>query len=298
MHKTLILFLIFAFLLESCEKEIKLDINTQTPKLVVDASIENDSPPVVVLSRSLNYFNTITPEEASESFIHNAMVTISDGTKTAMLDEYEFYDSIGNKFYYYSINPFVADKTIYGKLNTTYNLKIEIDSNEQYLATTTIPSLTKTCDSLYWQPAPNNPDTTRCVLFGIFSDPPGLGNYVRYFTSTNKENFYPGYNSVFDDQVVEGKTYNAQIPRGFNRLDTTKVNSDDFGYFHKGDTATLKFCNIDKATYTFWNTWEFSEQSIGNPFSSPNKVIGNINNGALGNFSGYAAQFKTLIIPK
>jgi len=42
----------------------------------------------------------------------------------------------------------------------------------------------------------------------------------------------------------------------------------------------------------------FNLQSVGNPFSSPGKVIGNISNNALGAFCGYAAQYRTLIIPK
>ena len=56
--------------------------------------------------------------------------------------------------------------------------------------------------------------------------------------------------------------------------------------------------NITKSTFDFWNTFEFSYQSVGNPFSSPTKVLSNITNGALGYFGGYAAQFKTIIIPK
>jgi hypothetical protein len=42
---------------------------------------------------------------------------------------------------------------------------------------------------------------------------------------------------------------------------------------------------------------EFAYQSIGNPFASPNKVLGNVSNGALGAFCGYAAFYKTIIIP-
>jgi hypothetical protein len=43
---------------------------------------------------------------------------------------------------------------------------------------------------------------------------------------------------------------------------------------------------------------EFTYSSVGNPFSSPTKVIGNITGGALGYFGGYASQFITLIIPR
>lgn len=57
-------------------------------------------------------------------------------------------------------------------------------------------------------------------------------------------------------------------------------------------------CNIDKASFEFWKTWEFAWQSVGNPFSTPGKVTGNIDNQALGSFCGYAVQYKSLIIPK
>jgi hypothetical protein len=43
---------------------------------------------------------------------------------------------------------------------------------------------------------------------------------------------------------------------------------------------------------------EFTYASVGNPFSSPTKVLSNINGGALGYFGGYAAQFKRIVIPQ
>jgi hypothetical protein len=43
---------------------------------------------------------------------------------------------------------------------------------------------------------------------------------------------------------------------------------------------------------------EFSYASVGNPFSTPTKVMSNISNGALGYFGGYASQYRTLIIPQ
>ena len=74
--------------------------------------------------------------------------------------------------------------------------------------------------------------------------------------------------------------------------------SDSLSFFKRGDTVTLKLCNIDKVTYDFWRTYEFSFQSIGNPFSSPTRILGNISNDALGYFGGYGAQYHTIIIPK
>jgi hypothetical protein len=286
------------FFLFSCERTIDLKVKNQPAKLVVDASIENDKTPVVVLSTSLNYFSTITAQELSASFVHNAIITVSDSSRSVQLIEYTYIDSGGYKLYYYAVDFSNPSHVLTGKLDATYYLKIQLPDSSVYTSTTTIPLLRKTCDSLWWTPAPDNPDTSRCVLYGLFTDPPGLGDYVRYFTSVNGLPFYPGYTSAFDDQVTDGTTYTFQIPQGYNKNDSVKINNDDFGFFHRGDDIIFKFCDIDKATFDFWRTWEFAFQSNGNPFSSPVKVISNISNGALGAFCGYAAQYKSINIPK
>jgi len=291
-------YLIALILVSSCERTIDLKVKDQPPKLVVDASIENNGSPLVVLSRSFNYFTTITPAELSASFVHDALITVSDGSKTVQLIEKTYTDTSGYSFYYYTVDFTNPPQVIIGKLNTTYNLNVKLADSSVYTSTTTIPSLRKTCDSLWWIKAPDNPDTSRCVLYGLFVDPPGLGDYVRYFTSINSQPFYPGYTSAFDDQITDGTTYTFQIPPGYSKNDTIKLSSDDYGFFHRGDSIIFKFCNINKATFDFWRTWEYAFQSNGNPFSSPVKVISNISNGALGAFCGYAAQYRPINIPK
>ena len=292
-------FILLLSTFSSCEKTIHLNVENQPAKLVVDASIENNTFPIVALSSSLNYFSSITPEELANSFVHNAVITVSDGTKTVRLKEYSYTDTSDYKLYYYTVDESNPSVTIIGQFSKHYQLSIKTADSTEYTASTTIPLLVKKCDSLWWKPAPNVDDTTLCIMFGTFTDPPGLGNYIRYFTRINSERFLPGINSVFDDQVVDGTTYSLQFDMGWDKNSLDKPNADNgYGYARRGDTVTLKYCNIDKATYTFWNTWEFAWASYGNPFSSPVKVIGNISNGALGAFSGYAAQYKTIIIPK
>ena len=283
----------------SCEKTIKLKVQDQPSKLVVDASIENDQFPVVVLSTSLNYFSSISAEELAKSFVHDAVITISDGTKISQLKEYSYHDTSGVTLYYYTIDSANLVNAIAGQFNKQYHLDIKTKDGEEYVATTTIPALTKTCDSMWWKQAPNTDDSSLCVMFGRFTDPPGFGNYIRYFTRINSGPFLPGLNSVFDDQFVDGKTYTLEFDMGWNKSSLDKPTAENgYGYAHRGDTVTFKYCNIDQATYTFWNTWEFAWASYGNPFASPVKVMGNISNNALGAFSGYAAQYKTIIIPR
>jgi hypothetical protein len=282
--------------LTACEKTINLAPEVQTPKLVVDGSIENGQAPLLVLSTSLGYFSTITPQQLQNSFVRNAVVEISDGTVTHRLKEYSVQIAPGAFYYYYSNDATNPATAIIGKFNTTYNLSI-VYNGVTYRSTTKIPANNgRKVDSIWWKPAPNNPDTNRCVMVAKISDPPGFGNYTRYFTKVNSGPFLPGGNSVYDDQITDGTTFVAQVDQGVDR--NSPPSSEDFGFFRRGDTVTIKNANIDRATYDFWRTWEFGYQNIGNPFSSPTKVLGNISNNALGAFCGYAVGQKTIVIPK
>lgn len=286
-------FLVSVFLLLlACEKTVQLQPEAQLPKLVVEAQIESGQAPYVVLSNSLNYFSTIDAATLNNTYVNGAKITLNDGNRTVLLKEYTVPLTGGYTFFYYSIDPANA---MFGEQGKTYRLTIET-GGQVYQSQTQIPVLAKKIDSLWWKKAPFNTDTNKVVLMSRVTDPPGYGNYIRYFTKTNRGEFYPGMNSVFDDQIIDGKTYDIQIDQGVTKNE--KVKFEDYGYFKKGDTVIVKMTNIDKASFDFWKTWEFAWQSVGNPFSTPGKVTGNIDNQALGSFCGYAVQYKSLIIPK
>jgi len=296
LHRMKFFYLIFGVLMVcSCEKAITFTPETQEPKLVVEGIIESNQPPVVYLTRSLDFFSTISREQLSGSFVRNAEVTISDGVSFETLKEYDVRLTDDTLIYYYSIDTTGNRTGMRGIEGSSYRLNIKTDGKE-YTATTTIPGLTKTLDSLYYFPAIVQNDPNKVLLYGRFNDPPGLGNYIRYFTNVNGGVYLPGLNSVFDDQVVDGKQYNVQIERGIDR--NQEIDLEDYSYFNKGDFISIKFCNIDKGVFDFWRTMEYSYASIGNPFSSPTKVIGNVSNGALGYFGGYAVQYASIFIPE
>ncbi len=292
--KKWLLILLTGMLFIGCEKNINFDLNEAPATLVVDANIENNLPPIVVLTKSLDYFSSVNPSIIQNLFVHDAEVTISNGIKTHRLKEYAQPMDGGYNFYMYSIDTANMATAFNGELNTTYTLKISSEG-KQYEATTQIPTLAKQIDSLWWKKAPFQDDTSKVIVMIKATDPPGLGNYVRYFTKKNSEQFLPGRNSVFDDQVIDGTTYELQLDPG---IDFNNKVPQDSNFFKRGDTVTLKLCNIDKASYKFWSTWEFAYQSISNPFAQPNKVLGNVSNGALGAFYEYAAVYRTLVIPK
>jgi hypothetical protein len=289
------LILFAAVFFSSCEKNVTFRLDQSAPKLVVDASIENGKPPVVILSASLDYFSKINPSILEQSFVHNADVFISNGSLTHKLKEYTVDAGGGYLLYYYSIDSSNLATAFTGQLKQQYSLKIVTGGNE-YTAITTIPDISKRIDTVYWKAAPAGIPDNKVALMVKVTDPPGLGDYSRYFTKDDSEPFYPGINSVFDDQIIDGTTYQIQVDRGFPRNLAGK--NDSLVYFSKGDTVTFKLCTIDKATYDFWRTMEFSYASVGNPFSTPTKVLSNIKPDALGYFGGYAAQYRTIIIPR
>ena len=290
-----VLFLITtSFILISCEKGVTFDLEESTPKIVVEGTIETNEPPIVILSKSQNFFAQITPDILANSFVRNAEVYVSNGTLTHKLKEYSLPLSNGYVFYFYSNDPSNLSTAFVGQTNAQYSLRILAEGKE-YTASTKIPAITRRIDSLFWKQAPGSNDSNKVVLMVRATDQPGYGDYIRYFTKRNSETFYPAFNSVYDDQIIDGTTYEVEVERG---VDRTQDLPDDFTLFEKGDTVTLKLSQIDKVTYDFWRTMEFSYANIGNPFGSPTKVLSNISNGALGYFGGFAPQFRTIIIPR
>lgn len=287
-------FLVFAGLvLVGCEKKVNFQLHDQPDKLVVEATIENGQPPVVILSKSVGYFSKISADLLNQTFVHGADVFVSNGLKNHKLKEYSRSLGNGVTFYFYSIDSANLATSFIGELNHQYSLKI-VSEGKEYTATTTIPNLTKRIDSVWWKKPPVSTDSSKVIVMVRATDPPGYGDYVRYYTKTNREPFYPPMNSTFDDYFIDGTTYELQVDKGVDR--NLDINFDE-NFFRRGDTVGLKLSSIDKATYDFWRTMEFAYSSIGDPFSTPTKVLSNIKGGALGYFGGYASQYRTIIIP-
>src|SRR5690625_3020703 len=262
-------------------------------KLVVEGIIENGKPPYIILTRSQDYFSAINIDLLKKIFVHHAEITVSAKGRQITLVEKEKDTSMGAKFYYYAPK---GSNNFKGIPGTTYQLSIN-DNGKIFEAETTIPSHGFKLDSLWWEPATKNgkPDSSKAFLIARIYDPVERGNYARYFTKRNSEPFYPGLVSVAEDEITNGKVFNFQLDRGVSK--NTKVDREDFGYFAPGDTVILKFCNIDKDTYDFWKSWEYSWSNNSNPFATPTTVKGNIP-GALGYWGGYQAQYRSIIIPK
>lgn len=268
-------------------------------KLVVDGQIETNGYPFVVLTKSIGYFSKVDFKTLQNTFVHNADITVTDGTTTIKLKEYAVDTGANGSsiFSFYSIDTSDATSLSFrGQAEKYYSIKIVADG-KTYTSTTKIPSV-KGVDSIWFsQPGKVENTPTAVVMYARYSDPDTLGNYVRYFTKRNSELFLTAFSSTFNDEIVNGTTLDSlMLTAGYNR--TKEPNFDSLGFFFVGDTVSLKWSAIDKASYQFFSTLEYATGAVGNPFASPVNVTSNIQGNALGAWVGYGSQITTRVVPK
>lgn len=287
--------LFIATLLVSCEKDVDIKLQDGQARLVVEGSIETGQPPFILLTKSIGYFAKIDLNTLQNSFVHGAEVTLSNGNRTVKLKEYSFdTSSFGTKFSFYSIDTSSFDNFMIGEVEKFYTLTIKFEG-QTYTSTTKIPNPTR-LDSVISSTPPftpeNNPDVRFIKVF--FREPDTAGNFVRYFTSRNGQRFYPGLNSVYTDEFINGTYFETPLSAGEDRNST--VGRDSLGFFYPGDTVVLKWAAIDKKVYEFYNTFEYAIGTLGSPFATPISVKSNISNGALGVWAGYGTYLDTVVI--
>ena len=312
----------------ACSKTVKITIPAQSQQVVVDGSIENGAPPIILLSESQQFFGTTNLNNLGAYFIHGAKVKItgSDGT-SAQLQEFCLQDlnlpaaqqqQVLSALGYTSVDSAnalnicaytVSDIVNYftggtcsfmGKERTTYHLDIMSPPiyNGQHdsihvTAVTSIPTAIG-MDSLAVRPDadPVYADSFSAV-FAYITVPDTFGNFIRYLTKVGKQPYYPPPGgSVYDDRLFVGLTLNLPLERG--QSPDSKFDLNTTTYFPRGDTLTVKWSNIDATTYNFYYTME--NDGGNSPFSAPVKIVGNVNNG-LGCFAGYATKYYTIYVP-
>src|SRR5688572_16512171 len=123
------------FLFTGCEKDINFDLDDVEPVLAVDAQIENDQAPVVVLTKSFSYFDKLTPQLLANAFVRDAEVYMSNGTLTHRLKEYSYELAPGLNAYYYSTDSSNLSTAFSGAYGGAYTLRIVSEGKEYNAAT-------------------------------------------------------------------------------------------------------------------------------------------------------------------
>lgn len=304
----LLFLIVIASIYYSCETEFVPEGNDEPAEIVVEGYIEAGpaaQPTFVTVTRTLPFFQEIGQEVFSDLYVHDAQVTITEGSNTWVLSEFCWEDlppaireqvlalaGITNT----DSLPFNAcvyvDPTfqLIGEEGKQYDLTIEVD-DQVLTASTSIPPHVP-IDSLKLVDLPVDSLADWKEINGFISDPIDQVDYYRYFTATNDGGTQAPINSVVDDAFFNGKSFQFPLAKAEPR--DSLINLDLFGLYQVGDTATIRWANIDEAHFDFWSTFEFNAVNQG-PFSSYTRINTNIE-GGLGIWGGYSVSEYVIVV--
>lgn len=269
MSKKLIIFLCFIAtgFLYSCEKVIDYDLNTSQSAIVIEATVADGNEPFkVTISKTAPYFGSSQSTEVS-----GATVSVkADG---------------GKQRYFTEVSPGVYQlaKVVAAK-RTWYTIYVEYEG------------ITYTARSYLNEIVP----IVDCTVsyfdgFGILDsgykincfikDPPNVENYyqIKMYVNGKLVNT-EGEMDVYSDKLFDGKVIGLV--------------QNSSNVFNENDTVLIEVQAIDKAAYNYFSTLESISglEIIGS--ASPSNPISNFDNGALGYFSAYSSDRRTVFISK
>ncbi len=294
-------------LMQSCVRDANIEIPGTSDKVVIEGSIEPGQPPIIFLTKNKPYFGTNNFGSFNELLIHDAYISVSNGTHTAVLFEIcasSVPDSLmpllssitGLDSATLSTIDFCLytsfDPLIFGEEGKTYSLYVNAES-KTLTAQTKIPIHT-TLDSIWYKTEPAFTDKGYC--WARVKDPDSLGNAYRWYAMRKGQDFsfYAPIGSAFEDKFINGTSFEFAYNRAYSPGDDWE---DPYtGYFKVGDTIIVKFASIDQDVYQFWRTYETQVINNGNPFAAPSPINSNIKGeGGLGIWAGYGYSYDTTV---
>lgn len=249
------------FIFTSCEKEIDVKLNSAEPRLVIEGIVAADSLATVKLTMSKDFIsnNTFDP-------ILGAFVSVSDNMGNSEVLE---------------ITPegIYRAKSLTGVPGRTYSLKVTVEGQE-YTASSTMSPHTVAIDSITMYYIPLFEYSFPMIHF---QDPKGSKNYYREHLYINGKRYKLDEDATDTDER-EGFYMSRLIP-------VVKESGTTEKPIKKGDTLTVEHQLLDKGAFIFFDTLGQISSSLTNPTS-------NIKGGALGYFSAYTCDRKTIIVDR
>ncbi|MFP5470968.1 MAG: DUF4249 domain-containing protein [Bacteroidia bacterium] len=309
----------------SCRKQIDIELPEYKEKLVVEGIIETGQIPVVILTKSVGYFDPINAETFANLFVHDAIVKINNGDKEIQLIELCISDLSSAQIEGISTATGISTEELIGLSYCVYTTISMIGENEKsytlsiehegkkWTSTTTIPKPVP-LDSAWFEVFEG--EDTLGFVWAKLSDPTGETNNYRWFTQrinkynepingdpshigTQKDNrFIAPIGSAFDDKFFNGISFEFNYYRGEEPNSAKPDDHEPFsGFFEVGDTVIVKFTSIDRKSYLYLTVFEDQVATEGSPFASPSTIPTNIEGDepALGAWIGYAPSFHTVI---
>ena len=263
MNKKIYILIVLVFAFTACEKVIDVDLNEAHPAVVIEGNIaQYPYQAEVKLSKTGSYFG-----ESTEEKISGALVVVESD-----LNEYFEFAEVAPGIY--------KSEEISPTEGVIYNLRVEIE-NEIYEASSRL-NPTVEIDALeYIYDEGFAFYDEGYILKTFITDPENTANFYRIKTFLNDSlESEPDDFIVFDDRLFDGEEVEITL-RG--------------NLYLEDDTVTLQLITLDEGAYKYFDT--FQELLSVNPGSAaPANPISNISNGALGYFSVWSSDTKTVVI--
>lgn len=302
-----------ATLIMSCTKEVKIDIPGYEEQLVIDGRIETGQPPLVLLSKSQPIYSETSLQSIIDGFQSGAVVTVSDGSNTVILDEVcsdnlppgteslaaALFGIPESELTNYHLCAYTSFNTqIWGQVGKTYSLTVEFNG-KTYTSSTQILNPTA-LNTSYWKQDLAAETGWGFTWAELSDDPNQYDAYMWEVKRINQVNgaprdpqFKATFNPVFDDEFINGQTFQFYYENPMNWDDET-ISSKNRGRFQVGDSVVIKLSKLDPAVYNFMEKKYIQLGTNGNPFASPTSIPTNISGGALGVWAGFSTWFDTL----
>lgn len=269
--------IILCIIIISCEET---EFTNHSSKIVIDGYIDEGGFPIVMITTSVPISTTpIKVNDLENHLLRWAKVSINDGENEVILTGK--YDSSYFPPYVYTSGH------LRGEQGKTYTLKVEYD-NYFATASTTIPSPPQ-IDSIKIEPTSVD---SLCKIILCFTDDCNELNYYKTFVRKGKDSrqWKSSYLGIISDEVL-GKNNELIVNQGSFLTDTI-----DFSpFFNYNDTISIKFAEIDKIAYHYWNDYENYTSFSRNPLFP---MTQNLHSNILGGFGcWYGCGAKFIHIP-
>ena len=292
--------LIFFILFTSCEKNFDIKVSSNTPKLVVEAYINNEMRTYnyVILSRSVDY---LSPNFESTP-VTDAKITITEGERAG--DGYNWdtnkkvqlqslnIPGIPNELANIYFDPRLltdSSSALIGKPGKSYLLEISEGGN-QYSAITTLlqPVQIDSLTTGYGFTDEDDSSKYKLRITNNYQDPDTLGNTQLYFSRSYTERNSFGWgsfsgnrnNSFGSDELTNGQYMRITHSWGFQ----------------VGDTVEYHMASVTRDVYDFWISFN-NARNNGGPFATPVTLATNIvGPNVTGGFLGMSLSSRVVVI--
>lgn len=294
------------FLFAGCEKAIDVEIPLAAPLLVVEGRIEPGTPPIVLLSRSQNYFDPVDASLLSTLYQGGGEVRITVDGDIIELEEVCTADLgamellIASELLGIPIDVLLLSNVcaytsfgLLGEVGKTYALEAVLDGDTAVSVSKLNPPVP--LDSL-WFEVPGTFDSLG-FIHALFDDPDSLGNAYRW--SAGRQGIDPGLlyptPSTSEDALFNGLLFEFNVFRPITAEDFEEgADPNEIGFYRWGDTVTVRWDHIDRGAFEALRSMEEQVQSQGNPFANPSDVATNVS-GGLGLWVAYSPFMDTVV---